>query len=395
MLIGNEPRFVEKMLKGLVKCDKNHNELLLLTRYYYLHDGLTREEIKPILDSWYDFRCMGGEYGLQLHKDETVKEALDKYANDKAFLNEVDSIEITKDEWHYIQDIGRNERERKVLFTLLCKYKIVAKLYNVNHNKVKIEHSKLGSMAHTTFTRKNMLDAIKYFEEVGAISFLMGADAKYIRLNYVDNENKPYVVIEDFESLHVYYEYLKSNKSKKIYRCKECGCMALRDKGKQYNGTKYCKPCSEKRIAEQNRNRGKGRDVYKRTIYGVGYLGEYSGHHKREYNLWHSMLQRCYDEEHRDKYMAYTDCTVCERWHCFANFLEDLPKILGYKYWLAHPNEGVSLDKDVLNNSSKVYSLETCCFITKGENSIERNHRDEETHQRILQAVIERENELG
>lgn len=254
MIIGNEIRFVEKMLKGVVKGESGFEELLLLTRYYYLHDGLTREEIKPILSDWFDFRNMGGKYGLELHKEESIKSALDKYANKQAFLNELESITITKSEWRYIQEVGRNERERKVLFTILCLYKVKAGLYTDN-NRVRLEYTKLNNMAHVTFTKANRLDAFKHFVEVGAIELPIGHQAGSVVLNFVDNDGEPMVVIEDFESFHIYYDYLKSNKSKRIYRCKECGHVALKEKGKQYNSVKYCESCSEKRKAEQNRNR--------------------------------------------------------------------------------------------------------------------------------------------
>ena len=99
------------------------------------------------------------------------------------------------------------------------------------------------------------------------------------------------------------------------------------------------------------------------------------GKNTREYILWRSMIQRCYDEKYHEKQPSYKDATVCKRWLVFAQFLNDLPLIEGYDYWLEHPNERVALDKDIKGNGSKVYCLENCCFITCSNNSKERVNR--------------------
>lgn len=127
--------------------------------------------------------------------------------------------------------------------------------------------------------------------------------------------------------------------------------------------------------------RGKVKNAYHKSICGVGYLGllpdrtrpktTINGKAKREYRLWAGMLTRCYSAKCHEKNPNYKDCTVCDRWHCFTNFLEDLPLIEGYELWLNNPNQGVALDKDLKGNGSKLYSLETCCFLTLEENSKE------------------------
>ena len=68
---------------------------------------------------------------------------------------------------------------------------------------------------------------------------------------------------------------------------------------------------------------------------------------------------------------------MCQRWLCFANFLEDLPLIENYEYWLNNPNQGIALDKDIKGNNSKVYCLDNCCFVTRSENSREMAIRTE------------------
>lgn len=127
--------------------------------------------------------------------------------------------------------------------------------------------------------------------------------------------------------------------------------------------------------------KGKVKNPYSPSVNGVGYLGltkdgekpkaSVDGMDSREYKVWHSMLDRCYSNKYLEKQPSYIGCEVCERWLCFANFLEDLPLIEGYEYWLAHPNERVALDKDIKGNDSKIYCLENCRFVSISENSYE------------------------
>lgn len=151
--------------------------------------------------------------------------------------------------------------------------------------------------------------------------------------------------------------------------------VEFQDEHKARVHTNYC-----------NCQRGKVANPYHPSIYEHGYLGlmsdgskpktsDENGKHTREYDVWRRMLERCYSEKLHKKYPSYKDCSVCQRWLCFANFLEDLSLIENYELWLN--NDGYALDKDLKQQGikNKVYSLETCCFITRGENSRERNER--------------------
>lgn len=122
-----------------------------------------------------------------------------------------------------------------------------------------------------------------------------------------------------------------------------------------------------------NCKNGGTRSPYAKTVFGVGFLGE--GHYKsrpstnepqtKEYCLWKRMMQRCYDINNPRK---YNDVVVCERWHNFQLFCEDLPKIYGYDKWVTE--EGYCLDKDLKQKDVKVkvYSLDTCIFVKNEDN---------------------------
>jgi hypothetical protein len=79
------------------------------------------------------------------------------------------------------------------------------------------------------------------------------------------------------------------------------------------------------------------------------------------YETWKNMLQRCYDSKYQAKEPTYVGCIVCEEWLTFSNFKE----------WMETQDwEGKCLDKDILIQGNKIYSPETCIFVSKAINSL-------------------------
>lgn len=97
---------------------------------------------------------------------------------------------------------------------------------------------------------------------------------------------------------------------------------------------------------------------------------------KRIYTLWFGMLRRCYDykQHERKRGKSYSDVIVCDRWFYLKNFVEDIQKLDGYDKWAE--SDTMSLDKDIYAQEvTKIYSPQTCCFVTNKENIQEMNHR--------------------
>lgn len=129
----------------------------------------------------------------------------------------------------------------------------------------------------------------------------------------------------------------------------------------------------------QNCKRGQVKNPYDKTVFGVACIGEgdfkttVNGMPTRSYSLWKDMIRRCYSGE----YPTYANVTVCQRWLVYANFLEDLPFIENYEYWLENEKQRIALDKDLKQQGveNKVYSLETVMFVSASENSKEVHER--------------------
>lgn len=78
------------------------------------------------------------------------------------------------------------------------------------------------------------------------------------------------------------------------------------------------------------------------------------------YQLWLSMLYRCYSESHLKRQPWYIGCSVDPRWHSFMSF----------RSWAVnHECEGKQLDKDLKIRGNKVYGPDTCMFVSPEVNS--------------------------
>lgn len=83
------------------------------------------------------------------------------------------------------------------------------------------------------------------------------------------------------------------------------------------------------------------------------------------YRVWNSMLGRCYSSKYQEKQPTYKGCTVSDEWLTFSNFKSWMEK----QQW-----EGRHLDKDLLFEGNKVYSAETCVFVSRGVNNFIKDH---------------------
>ena len=114
------------------------------------------------------------------------------------------------------------------------------------------------------------------------------------------------------------------------------------------------------------------KDPYKPSIcngmccVGMAKTRYLNGPSTKEYSLYTGMVHRCLNENF-SSYNNYggNNVTLCDRWRCYEYFLEDLPHIDGYELWNSNPDL-YQLDKDTKQPgfANKVYSLETCMFIT-------------------------------
>lgn len=119
-----------------------------------------------------------------------------------------------------------------------------------------------------------------------------------------------------------------------------------------------------KHVQYDNFKRGKIKCPYEARYFGKGYLGEgkykmsENSKHRKEFNIWHHMLQRCYDPKYQEKRPTYEGCFVEDYLLNFQNMCEWLEE----NYYKV-PGETMCLDKDILCKGNKMYSRDTCIFV--------------------------------
>ena len=231
-LIGNEVEYAKKILTGAVKEKNLFKALVILTKYYCFELGMDNKEIEKNLRLY--IKAMNGNVD-----DEAIENIIKSNTSSKTNINKLDHIIITVQEWQTIQEMGRTERERKLLFTLLCMYKV----------KIGLGYSDNG-LVKVVFKSTERIDVFRYLIECGMIEMGMGQLASRVKLHYVFPDSKQLIEITDFEEFNVYYDYLK--KGGRLIICKECGKLVLA-KG---NKTLYCKDCANK-IEQERKNEQK------------------------------------------------------------------------------------------------------------------------------------------
>lgn len=133
----------------------------------------------------------------------------------------------------------------------------------------------------------------------------------------------------------------------------------------EFLNTKYRTKVSDKSILSKHI-----KDPYNPNKYGVGYFGKsdskiYNG---KAYKKWDAMLSRCYNQKNiQYKNYGESGCRVCERWHSFENFVNDIPLIEGWDISMFE-NGLLQLDKDIKIKGNKIYSKDNCMLVTRIKN---------------------------
>jgi hypothetical protein len=122
--------------------------------------------------------------------------------------------------------------------------------------------------------------------------------------------------------------------------------------------------------------KGAIKSPYCKSTFGLGYLGvgEYKIKNEetnklyKSYEVWHSMIKRCYGKKEHELFPTYKFCLVCDEWLNFQNFARWYEE-----NWYEINNERMCLDKDILIKGNKIYSSETCVFVPNRINCLFTN----------------------
>ena len=115
-----------------------------------------------------------------------------------------------------------------------------------------------------------------------------------------------------------------------------------------------------------------------KLVYGVGFNdktrpAKVDGKIVKEYDLWQSMLKRCFNENCQNKQPTYKGCNVSDNFLNYAYFYDWCHEQVGFgkvddkgRYW--------QLDKGLLFVGNKTYSETACVFVPNEINLFFNNH---------------------
>lgn len=233
-LIANETEYARLCLEqGYIDKKQPYKSIRTVVRYLNQKCGI--ENVDDLYDMIENYIESTGKV-VNIDKGTIIQ-----MRNEENSYNELESISLTSRELYTIMNNGYPHSWRKVLFVMLVHYKVKKAIYtDVDNRRIDADLSIIMNDAHTTLSVEKRIQMLAQFEADGYIEIPNGGkQAKYIFLNYIDDElDDELVVIDNFFDFYLFFEqYVKGGK---LIYCQECGRLVL-TKG---NNTKYCKNCS-------------------------------------------------------------------------------------------------------------------------------------------------------
>ena len=206
-IILNEVEEAKRRIQENELGDRYTETISLIARYYRQIDGLDEKETIGRIDGFMRQNCeMYNPIKWRGVIAKCVKEAK-KYK-----MVQIENVGITQQELDIISSMDER-RLRKLLFTLICLAKFYNKRSGTANDWVSTEYKDIFRMAHL----------------------------------FVDHENEPLWLIDDFRDLG--NEYVFRTEGADLMKCESCGLVVK----KKCNVHKYCTECYEKNHSNQKR----------------------------------------------------------------------------------------------------------------------------------------------
>lgn len=83
------------------------------------------------------------------------------------------------------------------------------------------------------------------------------------------------------------------------------------------------------------------------------------------YQTWQGMLERCYSPKEHIRHPTYSACSTCDDWLYFMSFRD---------WMIGQDWKSKQLDKDIIKAGNKLYSPDTCIFVSNALNKLLIDH---------------------
>lgn len=240
-VIVNEEKIVEKALEGKLLID-NQSKVVYLLIKYFCGEGKTdmleiKEEIFKIMS-----KC-DSEF-TRPKWNEYLEKQIFKYIKNKERYNSnddlihIENIKITNKELEVIDSL-KDKKLQKIAFILLVYVKINQQLHKNDSEWINYALGNIFKESKITGDSKTKMKLLHELSKKELITNNLDNRKCSIRINYIHNESKLVLTIDDLEGvIHYYLNYLGEHWKK----CVNCGkWFKLKNK---YSPQKYCNSCS-------------------------------------------------------------------------------------------------------------------------------------------------------
>ena len=117
-----------------------------------------------------------------------------------------------------------------------------------------------------------------------------------------------------------------------------------------------------------------------KLVYGAGFNDRtrpvrIDGKIVKEYDLWQSMLSRCFSEKYQTRQPTYKGCSVSSNFLNYSYFYDWCQEQVGFGK-VDEKGRSWCLDKDLLFVDNKTYSETTCVFVPQEINLFFNDYRN-------------------
>ena len=169
---------------------------------------------------------------------------------------------------------------------------------------------------------------------------------------------------------------MKNNREEyvgKVFKTNKCGdVLVVEYKNHKNVKVRFLNTGTERIVRLDNLKSGAVKDKLSPSVMGVGVVTEqvrFGDKFIYEYQIWKSVLTRCYDNKYHKKHPTYKDCEVSENFKHFSYFKEWCREQTGFST-LDEKLRPFAIDKDILIRGNKLYSEDTCVFVPHEINNL-------------------------
>lgn len=161
----------------------------------------------------------------------------------KKELYKIDNIVITKNELEIIRSL-ENIREEKMLFVLLCMAKQQSASIGFTDGLVKYTITELCNMARVSVPADDREYILHDILMKGFISCPKRNDTKCLKVNFIDIDGEPELILNEIDCQELAYAYLRWKDGGGFKRCKSCGRLMRSKRNKEL--CSYCEDSDQK-----------------------------------------------------------------------------------------------------------------------------------------------------